>query len=189
MEEIVSKTELKRREILDAAGIQRSLGRLILEIFERQQGNKDFALIGIQKRGVPLAKRIAKKLKETENLDIEVGALDINLYRDDFSTVGTAPVLRGTSVPFTVEERTVILVDDVLFTGRTIRAALDAIVDIGRPKKVELAVFVDRGHRELPIQADYVGLSLNTRREDHVELLLAETDGKDTLVLESGDKK
>jgi pyrimidine operon attenuation protein / uracil phosphoribosyltransferase len=185
----MTKTELRRKEILDAAGIQRSLGRLTLEIFERQQGKKDFAFIGIQKRGVPLAKRIAKKLKEMEKLDIQVGALDINLYRDDFSTVGTAPILRGTSVPFSVEDRTIILVDDVLFTGRTIRSALDAIVDLGRPRKVELAVFVDRGHRELPIQADYVGLSLNTRREDHVELMLVETDQKDALILESGDKR
>jgi len=185
----MNKKESKRKEILDEGGIQRSLGRLTLEIFERQQGKKDFALIGIQKRGVPLARRIAKKLKEMEKLDIEVGALDINLYRDDFSTVGTAPVLRGTSVPFSVEKRTIILVDDVLFTGRTIRAALDAIMDLGRPRKVELAVFVDRGHRELPVQADYVGLSLNTRREDHVELMLTETDGKDALVLESGETK
>lgn len=182
----MKQKEIKRKEILDAGGIARSLSRLALEIFERQQGQKDFAFIGIQRRGVPLAKRIAQKLKEMEKLNIEVGALDINLYRDDFSTVGTAPVLRGTNVPFTVEEKTIILVDDVLFTGRTIRAALEAIVDIGRPKKVELAVFVDRGHRELPIQADYVGLSLNTRREDHVELYLTETDGKDSLILESG---
>lgn len=179
------KKEIKRREILDEAGIARSLSRLALEIYEKQQGKKDFALIGIHKRGVPLAKRIANKLKEMENLDIEVGSLDINLYRDDFSVVGTAPILRGTYVPFSVEEKTIILVDDVLFTGRTIRAALDAIVDLGRPKKVELAVFVDRGHRELPIQADYVGLSLATRREDHVELLLKETDGKDSLILET----
>ena len=185
----MKKTETRRKEILDAAGIQRSLGRLALEIFERQAGKKDFALIGIHKRGVPLAKRIAKKLKEMEKLDVKVGALDINLYRDDFSTVGTAPVLRGTSVPFSVEDKTIILVDDVLFTGRTIRAALDAIVDLGRPRKVELAVFVDRGHRELPIQADYVGLSLNTRRDDNVELMLEETDQKEALILESGEKK
>jgi pyrimidine operon attenuation protein/uracil phosphoribosyltransferase len=118
-----------------------------------------------------------------------VGSLDINLYRDDFSSAGTAPVLRGTQVDFSLEGKTVVLVDDVLFTGRTVRAALDALVDLGRPARVQLAVLVDRGHRELPIQADYVGLSLSTRREDHVELRLKETDGEDALYLEGPEPK
>ncbi len=178
---------MRRKTILDATGISRSLGRLALELTERLQGCRDVVLIGIHRRGVPLAGRIAETLKKVEKVDVPVGSLDINLYRDDFSTFGTAPVLRGTQVDFDIEGRIVVLVDDVLFTGRTVRAALDALVDLGRPAKVQLAVLVDRGHRELPIQADYVGLSLNTRREDTVELRLSEIDGEDALVLESPD--
>jgi pyrimidine operon attenuation protein/uracil phosphoribosyltransferase len=174
---------MKRRILFDSAGIQRSLGRLALEVAERLQGCKDLALVGIHRRGVPLARRIAEKLREVEGAQVPVGSLDINLYRDDFSTVGTAPVLLGTQVDFDIEGRTVVLVDDVLFTGRTIRAALDALLDLGRPARVQLAVLVDRGHRELPVQADYVGLSLNTRREDMVELHLKEIDGEDALIL------
>ncbi len=176
---------MKRKKLFDAAGIQRSLGRLALEVAERLHGCQDVVLIGIHRRGVPLARRVAKAIEKAEAVVLPVGALDINLYRDDFSSVGTAPVLRGTQVEFPIEGKTVILVDDVLFTGRTIRAALDALVDLGRPARVQLAVLVDRGHRELPIQADYVGLSLSTRREDHVELRLKEIDGEDALILES----
>jgi pyrimidine operon attenuation protein/uracil phosphoribosyltransferase len=175
---------MKKTVLLDKAGIQRSLRRLALEIAERHQGCKDLALIGIHRRGVPLAKRVAELLNSAEGVTLPVGSLDINLYRDDFSTVGTAPELRGTHVPFELEGRTIILVDDVLFTGRTTRAALDALVDLGRPARVQLAVLVDRGHRELPIQADFVGLSLNTRRRDNVELRLQEVDGEDALILE-----
>ena len=174
---------MKRKEILDEQGIERCLERLAQEIAERQDGGA-LALIGIHRRGVPLAQRLAAKLKKITKRDVPVGALDINLYRDDFSQAGTAPVLRGTHVEFGIEGRTLLLVDDVLFTGRTIRAALDALVDLGRPARVQLAVLCDRGHRELPIQADYAGLSLNTRREDHVELRLKETDGEDSLLLE-----
>jgi len=176
---------MKRKTLLDAAGIQRTLGRLALEIAERLHGCESVALIGIHRRGVPLARRIAAKLHEVEKVNVPVGSLDINLYRDDFSSAGTVPVLRGTQVEFDIEGKTVVLVDDVLFTGRTIRAALDALVDLGRPSRVQLADLVDRGHRELPIQADYVGLSLNTRREDHVELHLKELDGEDSLLLET----
>ena len=183
---------MKHKTLLDAAGIQRSLTRLALEIAERQQGGQDLALVGIHRRGVPLARRIAEKLQKAEKVKVPVGSLDINLYRDDFSIAGTSPVLRGTQVDFDIEDRTIVLVDDVLFTGRTIRAALDALVDLGRPRKVQLAVLVDRGHRELPIQADYVGISVSTRREDYVELRLKEIDGEDALLLESaavGEKK
>jgi pyrimidine operon attenuation protein/uracil phosphoribosyltransferase len=176
---------MKRKTLFDASGIQRTLGRLALEIAERLHGCKGVVLIGIHRRGVPLARRIAQKLEEVEKVKVPVGTLDINLYRDDFSSAGAVPVLRGTQVDFPLEGQTVVLVDDVLFTGRTIRAALDALVDLGRPSRVQLAVLVDRGHRELPIQADYVGLSLNTRREDHVELHLKEIDGEDALLLET----
>jgi pyrimidine operon attenuation protein/uracil phosphoribosyltransferase len=176
---------MRRKTLLDAAGIQRTLGRLALEIAERLQGCEGVVLVGIHRRGVPLARRIAARIKQVEKVQVPVGSLDINLYRDDFSSVGTAPVLRGTQVEEDIEGKTVVLVDDVLFTGRTIRAALDALVDLGRPARVQLAVLVDRGHRELPIQADYVGLSLNTRRDDHVELRLKEIDGEDALLLET----
>ena len=175
---------MKRKEILDPDGIERCLQRLAQEIAERQSDGRPPALIGIHRRGVPLAQRLTAKLRKLLKAEVPVGALDINLYRDDFSSAGTAPVLRGTHVEFPIEGRTLILVDDVLFTGRTIRAALDALVDLGRPARVQLAVLVDRGHRELPIQADYVGLALNTRREDHVELRLKEIDHEDTLQLE-----
>jgi len=175
---------MKQTILLDKAGIQRSLHRLALEIDERLQGCGGLALIGIHRRGVPLAKRIAGRLKEVEGALVPVGSLDINLYRDDFSTVGTAPELRGTHVPFDIEGRTIVLVDDVLFTGRTIRSALDALVDLGRPARVQLAVLVDRGHRELPIQADYTGLSVETHREDNVELHVKEIDGEESLILQ-----
>jgi pyrimidine operon attenuation protein/uracil phosphoribosyltransferase len=180
---------MRRKTLFDAAGIQRTLGRLALEIAERLQGCQGVVLVGIHRRGVPLARRIAEKLKQVEKVQVPVGSLDINLYRDDFSTVGATPVLRGTQVDFDIEGHTVVLVDDVLFTGRTIRAALDALLDLGRPSRVQLAVLVDRGHRELPIQADYVGLSLNTRREDNVELHLKEMDGEDALILETPTPK
>jgi pyrimidine operon attenuation protein/uracil phosphoribosyltransferase len=186
------KQAQRQKTILDAAGIQRSLTRLAMEIAERQQGCSDLALVGIHRRGVPLARRIAAQLQKAEKVKVPVGTLDINLYRDDFSTSGATPILRGTQVDFDIEGRTIVLVDDVLFTGRTIRAALDALVDLGRPRKVQLAVLVDRGHRELPIQADYVGISVSTRREDYVELRLQETDGEDALLLEpasAGKKK
>jgi len=176
---------MKRKTLLNAKGIQRSLARLALEINERNNGVERLVLIGIHRRGVPMAERIAAQLEKAEGVKVPVGSLDINLYRDDFSTVGVAPVLRGTKVAFPIDGMTVLLVDDVLFTGRTIRAALDALVDLGRPDGVQLAVLVDRGHRELPIQADYVGLSMETRRNDNVELHLEEIDGEDALILES----
>lgn len=178
---------MKRKEILDREGIGRSLDRLAEEIAERCPDGADLALVGIHRRGVPLAQRLTALLRKRMGTEIPVGALDINLYRDDFSSAGTAPVLRGTQVEFEIAGRTVILVDDVLFTGRTIRAALDALMDLGRPARVQLAVLADRGHRELPIQADFVGLSLNTRREDHVELRLKELDGEDKLLLEGAE--
>lgn len=175
---------MQRKTILDEKGIKRSLDRLALEIVERLQGVQDLALIGIHRRGVPLARRIAEAINRAEGSSVPVGSLDINLYRDDFSTVGTAPVLRGTQVGFPIDDTTVVLVDDVLFTGRTVRAALDAMVDLGRPARVQLAVLVDRGHRELPIQANYVGLTLDTNRGDNVELRVREIDGEENLVLE-----
>ena len=140
-------------------------------------------MIGIRRRGVPLAARIASKIDEFERRAPVLGSLDITLYRDDLSTVGTRPVLKHTNIPFSIDGRTVVLVDDVLFTGRTIRAALDELVDFGRPSRIELAVLIDRGHRELPIQADYVGKTVKTDRGDMVDVRLVEIDGRDEVVL------
>jgi len=151
-----------------------------------QKDQKDaaaIAIVGIQSRGVPLAARLAAALRKSTGKKIDVGSLDITLYRDDLSTVGTRPVLKATNIPFLIDARPVILVDDVLFTGRTIRAALDELVDFGRPSRIALAVLIDRGHRELPIQADYVGKSVKTTRTDTVDVRLAEIDGKDEVVL------
>jgi pyrimidine operon attenuation protein/uracil phosphoribosyltransferase len=149
-------------------------------------GQKDaasIAIVGIQSRGVPLAARLAIALGSSTGKKVDVGSLDITLYRDDLSTVGTRPVLKSTNIPFSIDGRTVILVDDVLFTGRTIRAALDELVDFGRPSRIALAVLIDRGHRELPIQADYVGKTVKTSRADRVDVRLVEIDGKDEVVL------
>ena len=151
-----------------------------------QAGEKDaatIAVVGIQSRGVPLAARLAAALRESTGKKIDVGSLDITLYRDDLSTVGTRPVLKATNIPFSIDGRTVILVDDVLFTGRTIRAALDELVDFGRPARIALAVLVDRGHRELPIQADYIGKTVKTQRRDMVDVRLTEIDKTDEVVL------
>ena len=141
------------------------------------------AIVGIQSRGVPLAARLAHALRTRPKRHIDLGSLDITLYRDDLSTVGTRPVLKATNIPFSIDGRTVILVDDVLFTGRTIRAALDELVDFGRPARIALAVLIDRGHRELPIQADYVGKTVKTASTDRVDVRLTEVDGKDEVVL------
>ena len=141
------------------------------------------AIVGIQSRGVPLAARLADALRKNTEKRVDVGSLDITLYRDDLSTVGTRPILKATHIPFSIDGRPVILVDDVLYTGRTIRAALDELVDFGRPSRIALAVLIDRGHRELPIQADYVGKTVTTARTDMVDVRLTEIDGKDEVVL------
>jgi pyrimidine operon attenuation protein/uracil phosphoribosyltransferase len=168
--------------LLSAGDIARALKRIAHEIAERNKGVEDVLLVGIPKRGVPLAKRIATHLENIEGTPVAVGALDIALYRDDFAT-RRAP-LQKTELPFEVEDKTVVLVDDVLFTGRSIRAALDALNEFGRPARVQLAVLVDRGHRELPIRADFVGKNIPTAREEDVRVLLAETDDEDLVRIE-----
>jgi pyrimidine operon attenuation protein / uracil phosphoribosyltransferase len=140
-------------------------------------------LVGVRTRGVPLAQRLARSIGKACGAAPPVGALDISLYRDDFTTVAPQPITKGTEIPFTIDGRTVVLVDDVLFTGRTVRCALDELVDFGRPSRIELAVLVDRGHRELPIRADYVGRTMATKREEMVQVLLREEDGRDGVVL------
>jgi pyrimidine operon attenuation protein/uracil phosphoribosyltransferase len=168
---------------MDAARLARTLDRMASEIVERHPDLAGTTLVGIRSRGVPLAERLARRVKESTGVSLPVGALDISLYRDDFTTVAPQPITKGTEIPFTIDGRTVVLVDDVLYTGRTVRCALDELIDFGRPSRIELAVLVDRGHRELPIRADYVGRTLATSREEMVQVLLEEEDGRDGVVL------
>jgi pyrimidine operon attenuation protein/uracil phosphoribosyltransferase len=172
------------RRIMTADEIRRATIRLSHEIVEKQAGTDGLLLIGIQRRGVPLARRIAASIAEHEGVEVPVGALDITFYRDDLSMVAQQPIVKGTELPVGIDGRTVILVDDVLYTGRTIRAAMDALVDFGRPQAIRLAVLVDRGHRELPIRADHVGKNVPTSREELVKVHLEETDGEDVVEIE-----
>ncbi len=175
------------RRIMTADEIRRAVIRISHEIVEKQAGTEGLLLVGIQRRGVPLARRIADAIDEHEHVRIPVGALDITFYRDDLSLVAQQPVVKGTDLPFDLNGSTVVLVDDVLYTGRTIRAAMDALIDFGRPRAIRLAVLVDRGHRELPIRADHVGKNVPTSREEIVRVRLAEIDGEDGVDLERAD--
>ncbi len=176
--------ELKVKKILlEKEDIGRIVARISHEITENNKGIDGIALIGIHRRGVPLAKRIAEKIGEVEGKKPLVGELDITLYRDDLSLLYETPKVHKTSVDFNINDRIVILVDDVLYTGRTIRSAMDALTDLGRPKKIQLAVVIDRGHRELPIRADYVGKQVPTSQSEVVEVLLTETDGQDRVII------
>ena len=172
--------------VMEADGIRRALVRIAHEIVERNRGVGDVALVGIRRRGVPLARRLARSLLEISGGEVPTGALDITLYRDDLMrhAVGPQPLLRRTEIPFSIDERRILLVDDVLFTGRTIRAALDALIDFGRPRCIQLVVMVDRGHRELPIKADYVGKNVPTSAHQSVQVKLTEEDGVDEVALE-----
>src|SRR5262245_4252849 len=167
--------------VMDAERMSRSLARIAHEILERNRGVEELALVGIRTRGVPLARRLAHAIREINGHDVPTGALDITLYRDDLMrhAVGPQPVIRKTEIPFSIDEKLILLVDDVLYTGRTIRAALDALIDFGRPKAIQLIVMVDRGHRELPIKADYVGKNLPTSSSQSVQVHLTEVDGRD----------
>ena len=166
--------------------MHRSLTRIAHEIVERNRAVEDVALVGIRERGVPLARRIATELQVITGVAVPTGALDITLYRDDLMrhAVGPQPLVRSTDIPFDIDDRVILLVDDVLYTGRTIRAALDALIDFGRPRAIQLVVLVDRGHRELPIKADYVGKNLPTSTEESVQVQLAESDGQDAVLLQ-----
>src|SRR6266545_602195 len=173
----------ERQELMDADRLSRTLSRMAHEILERHPDIRGTVLVGVRTRGVPLARRLAARMKEASGFEPPVGALDITLYRDDLTTVGPQPVLKGTDIPTSIDGRTVVLVDDVLYTGRTVRAALDELIDFGRPARIELAVLVDRGHRELPIRADYVGRTLTTSRDENVQVMLQEEDGADRVLL------
>ena len=172
--------------VMDADRMARSITRMAHEIVERNRGVEDLALVGIRARGVPIANRLAAELKTITGVDVPTGALDITLYRDDLMhhPVGPQPVIRRTEVPFSIDDRLILLVDDVLFTGRTIRAALDALIDFGRPRAIQLVALIDRGHRELPIRADYVGKNIPTSRQQSVQVRLAEIDGRDDVEVE-----
>ena len=169
--------------VMDGAGIDRALNRIAHQIVERNHGLAEVALVGIRSRGVPLAHRLEKLLGATEKRHVPVGILDITLYRDDLTTIGPHPVLKETSLSFPSEGRRIVLVDDVLYTGRTIRAALDGLIDFGRPKSIQLAALIDRGHRELPIHADYVGKTVATGSDEVVAVRLKEIDGMDEVLL------
>ena len=174
----------EKTQLMSATEIDRTLMRLAHEIVERHNGVEGVVVVvGIRRRGVPLAERLARKIKEIEKVSLPVGELDITFYRDDLSRVDQSPVVQPSPLPFSVEDKTVILVDDVLYTGRTTRAALDALLVHGRPRRVELCVLIDRGHRELPIQANYVGRVIQTAEQEHIEVGLREVDDLDRVLL------
>ncbi|TMG56847.1 MAG: bifunctional pyr operon transcriptional regulator/uracil phosphoribosyltransferase PyrR [Chloroflexi bacterium] len=169
--------------LLGADDVRRALARIGHEIVERDRDLSRLAIVGIRARGDALAARLCETIRANEGVEIPLGAIDITLYRDDLTRVGYAPVVRESAIPFSVDDRVLVLVDDVLFTGRTIRAAMDALVDYGRPRAIRLAVLVDRGHRELPIRADFVGKNVPTAIDDDVRVHLVEVDGRDEVEL------
>lgn len=173
-----------KAQLMDEDAIRRALYRLSHEITEKNKGVTDLVLVGIRTRGVPLAQRLAALIRENEHVDIPVGILDITFYRDDLSLISQQPVVHKTEIPIRLTGKKVVLVDDVLFTGRTVRAAMDALMDLGRPRLIQLAVLVDRGHRELPIRADYIGKNAPTSQRETVCVKLKETDGEDRVVIE-----
>lgn len=176
---------MKRQvQLLDEKAINRAITRIAHEIIEKNKGVKDIVLVGIKSRGIPLASRLAEKIRTIEGRQIPVGVLDITLYRDDLTKEQIEPIIHGSNIKTNIDYKTVILVDDVLYTGRTTRAALDALTDIGRPKIIQLAVLIDRGHRELPIRADYVGKNVPTSKSEIIKVYLEETDGSNSVVIE-----
>lgn len=176
------------KQVLDRDGVQRAIIRIAHEILERNQGTKDLILVGIRTRGVYLASRLQKQIQTIEKKEVASGILDITLYRDDLGEIGARPEIRETNIPGDITGKIVVLVDDVLYTGRTIRAALDALVDFGRPRAIQLAVLIDRGHRELPIKADYIGKNIPTSKEEEVVVHLDEADKNDEVVVKEKKK-
>ena len=177
------KASKEKAKIMDAQAMERALSRIAHEIIEKNKGVSDVALIGIQRRGVPLARQLAENIEKVEKVKVPVGVLDITFYRDDLSLMNEHPVLNGTDIPFNVTGLVVVLVDDVLYTGRTVRAALDALMDSGRPRSIQLAVLIDRGHRELPIRADFVGKNVPTSRSEVIAVRVAPFDSPDEVAL------
>ena len=179
----VAEQVREKTELIDGEGLRRAITRIAHEIIERNDGAASIVLVGIRRRGFPIAKRIAAKIREFEGVDVPVGALDITLYRDDLQMIAHQPVVSGTEIPFDIDERVVVLVDDVLYTGRTVRAALDELIDFGRPRAIQLAVIVDRGHREIPIRADFVGKNVPTSKREVIMVAVTEVDGHDGVSL------
>ncbi len=171
-----------KAKIMDGQDMERALKRVAHEIIENCD-LKETVLVGIQRRGVPLAKRIQAHIQQFENIKIDVGVLDITFYRDDLSLLSDHPIINGTDVPFSIQDKTVVMVDDVLYTGRTGRAAIDALMDMGRPRCIKFAVMIDRGHRELPIRADFVGKNVPTSNSEIIHVLVSEMDGEDNVVI------
>ncbi|CAH2212818.1 bifunctional pyr operon transcriptional regulator/uracil phosphoribosyltransferase PyrR [Tepidibacter aestuarii] len=169
----------EKAKLMDDKAIARAITRISYEIIEKNKGIEDIVLVGIKTRGVPLADRIGKKIESIEEKGINIGKVDITLYRDDLTKPDVDPILNGTDIDFDINNKKVVLIDDVLYTGRTVRAAMDAVMDIGRPKSIQLAVLVDRGHRELPIRADYVGKNVPTSNEEIISVNFSEIDGQD----------
>jgi pyrimidine operon attenuation protein/uracil phosphoribosyltransferase len=174
---------MPERVLMTAEDLRRALVRIAHEIVESHHGSRDLVLIGMRTRGVPLAQRLAKAIQAIEGEPVPVGSLDIGFYRDDLPTRGVSVQVAPSDIPTDIGDKRVVLVDDVLFTGRSIRAALDAVIDFGRPQRIQLAVLVDRGHRELPIRPDYVGKNVPTSRQDDIQVRLAETDGRDEVAV------
>jgi pyrimidine operon attenuation protein / uracil phosphoribosyltransferase len=173
--------------LLDKDTIERTLMRMAHEILEKNRGSVDLCLVGIRTRGVDIAKRLARYISMFEKKEVDIGILDITMYRDDLTLISGQPVVHKTEIPFDINDKQVVLVDDVLFTGRTVRAALDALIDLGRPRVIQLAVLIDRGHRELPIRADFVGKNIPTSKNELIEVRLADADGKDEVVIAQRD--
>jgi pyrimidine operon attenuation protein/uracil phosphoribosyltransferase len=178
---------MNKKLIMDENEIRRTITRMAHEILERHQQTGNLVILGIRTRGVHLARRLKARIDEIENINMPVGVLDITLYRDDLTTVAAQPLVRKTEIPFSITDKVIILADDVLFTGRTIRAALDSIIDFGRPSLIQLAVLLDRGHRELPIQADFIGKNLPTSQSESVEVNFTEEDGRDGVFIMRDD--
>ena len=172
-----------KANLLDANAVRRSLIRIFHEIIEKNKGTKDVIIVGIRKRGVPLAERLSSIIENIEGVHIPIGVLDITLYRDDLAHMSYQPLIQETHIDEDITNKTLVLVDDVLYTGRTIRAALDALIDLGRPKKIQLAVLIDRGHRELPIRADYVGKNVPTATKEAIAVKLTDTDDCDKVFI------
>ena len=170
--------------IMDEMGMKRALTRIAHEIIERNKGIEDVAVVGIRRRGGPLAQRLAARIEEIEGVSVPVGILDITLYRDDLTTLASQPLVHRTEVNFNINDLTIVLVDDVLYTGRTVRAAMDALIDLGRPKSIQLAVLIDRGHRELPIKADFIGKNVPTSHLEEIAVRVKEIDSKDEVVIQ-----
>jgi len=172
-----------KKRLLDGARMNRAIRRMAIEVVERNRGLDDLMIVGIRSRGVPIGERMAKEIEEMEGQPVSFGILDITLYRDDLTLVAPQPVVKPTKLPEPIDDKVIVLVDDVLYTGRTVRSALDALIDFGRPKRVMLAVLVDRGHRELPIHADVIGKTVPTDADEVIKVKLVETDGEDEVLI------